>query len=478
MNIEASIIDQRLTSIVNDIRQPAFEQLRIEEPQRLKSLAFVYLCVKTVLDLEVDETFDCLTEGGGDFGVDAIHISEEYDGEFVVSLFQAKYKHKDLSGDSNFPETGIDSLIRAIRLLFDPAAQLQHINPRLLAKVEEARSLIRDGFIPQVRAIACNNGIKWNTAAEEAITRASFGDQVTWEHVNHASLVKILQASKPVTKFTYNALQTGDFQVKVENLQIINGGQTCMTIFQTLQQLTIIPNEAFVLLRLYQLPSDNEDLVQRITFATNSQIPVGLRDLRANDEVQRRLEMDIQQLGFAYRRKSSDSGTRAVDITSGVAAEAVLSVWWRHRPQQAKFFTREHFGRLYGEIFSPQLNGAQVVLAVQLYRIAENRRKRPEDSDPIVVKYAACFIAMQMGRRLLAELNLTNVEGISHLNFKAAYELVKANGNRFYIESLGDIQSALSDLYSGQVVSLQQLSATFRRGDLIERLSKVRVVSG
>ena len=83
MNIEASIIDQRLTSIVNNIKQPACEQLWIEEPQRLKSLAFVYLCVKTVLDLEVDETFDCLTEGGGDFGVDAVHISEEYDGDLA-----------------------------------------------------------------------------------------------------------------------------------------------------------------------------------------------------------------------------------------------------------------------------------------------------------------------------------------------------------------------------------------------------------
>jgi hypothetical protein len=563
MNIEASIIDQRLTSIVNDIRQPALEQLRIEDPQRLKSLAFVYLCVKTVLDLEGDETFDCLTEGGGDFGVDAIHISEEYDGEFTVSLFQAKYKHIDLAGNSNFPETGINSLIRAIRLLFDPAAQLHHINPRLLSKVEEARSLIRDGFIPQVRSIACNNGLNWNTAAEEAIARASFGDQVTWEHVNHTSLVKILQASKPVTdwlrlsgkaivedmdfsrilvgrvsvteiaelisrhgerllernirrylglqgnrvneairrtlesaergnfyfynngitltcdKFAYNALQEGDFQVKVDNLQIINGGQTCMTIFQTMRQLTLFPDpvEAYVLLRLYQLPSDNEDLVQRITFATNSQNPVDLRDLRANDEVQRRLEMDISQLGFVYRRKRSDSGTRAIDITSGVAAEAVLSVW-RHRPHQAKFFTREHFGRLYGEIFSPHLNGSQVVLAVQLYRIAENRRKRPEDTDPIIVRYASCFIAMQMGRRLLAELNLTNVEEISHLNFRAAYDLIEANGDRFYIESLGDIQTALSDLYGGQDVSLQQLSATFRRGDLIERLSRMQETSG
>ncbi|MFN9621677.1 MAG: AIPR family protein [Cyanobacteriota bacterium] len=560
MNIEASIVDQRLTAIVDDIREPAAEQLKISDPPKLKSLAFVYLCVKTVLDLDGDETFDCLTEGSGDFGVDAIHVSEEYDGEFTVSLFQAKYKHINFSGNSNFPESGINSLVRAIRLLFNPAAELQHINSRLLAKVEEARSLIRDGFLPQVRSIACNNGLTWNSAADEVIKCASFGDQVTWEHVNHTSLVKILQASKPVTdslrlngkaivedmdfsrilvgrisvteiaglisrhgdrllernirrylglqgnrvneairltletpersnfyfynngitltcdKFSYNALQEGDYQVKVENLQIINGGQTCMTIFQTMRQASLFPEptEAYVLLRLYQLPSDNEDLVQKITFATNSQNPVDLRDLRANDEVQRRLEMDISQLGFSYRRKRSDSGLRPLDITSGVAAEAILSVW-RHRPHQAKFFTREHFGRLYGEIFPASLNGSQVILAVQLYRIAENRRKRPEDADPVVVRYASCFIAMQMGRRLIYDLGLVDVDGISHLNFKDANELILGNGDRYYSSSLGDIQQALSGLYGGQEVSLQQLSATFRRGDLIERLCRIEV---
>jgi hypothetical protein len=560
MNIEASIVDQRLSSIIRKIREPAAEQLRISDPTKLKSLAFVYLCVKTVLDLDDEETFDCLTEGGGDFGVDAIHISEEYDGEFTVSLFQAKYKHTDFSGNSNFPESGINSLIRAIRLLFNPAAELQHINTRLLAKVEEARSLIRDGFIPQVRSIACNNGLKWTSATDEIIACASFGDQVTWEHFNHTSLVKILQASKSVTdslrlngkaivedmdysrilvgrisvteiaglisrhgdrllernirrylglqgnrvneairltletpersnfyfynngitltcdKFSYNALQEGDYQVKVENLQIINGGQTCMTIFQTMRQATLLPEptEAYVLLRLYQLPSDNEDLVQKITFATNSQNPVDLRDLRANDEVQRRLEIDISQLGFSYRRKRSDSGLRPLDITSGVAAEAILSVW-RHRPHQAKFFTREHFGRLYGEIFSHSLNGSQVILAVQLYRIAENRRKRPEDADPIFVRYASCFIAMQMGRRLISDLGLADVNGINHLNFTNASDLIAANGNKYYSDSLRDIQQALSDLYGGQNVSLQQLSATFRRGDLIERLCRIEV---
>ncbi|HAN45472.1 MAG TPA: abortive phage resistance protein, partial [Cyanobacteria bacterium UBA8156] len=270
--------------------------------------------------------------------------------------------------------------------------------------------------------------------------------------------------------FSYNALQSGDYQVRVENLQIINGGQTCMTIFKTLREPNLLHQnaQAFVLLRLYQLPRENEVLVQRITYATNSQNPVDLKDLRANDERQQRLEMSIQQLGFNYRRKRSDTGTRPTDITSGVAAEAVLSVWVR-KPHQAKFFSREHFGKLYDSIFTDQLNGAQVIIAVQLYRIAENRRRRPEPQDPDFVRYASCFIAMQMGRRLLDDLNI-QMKDISHQNFQLAQQLVEQNGEAYFNTSVQEIHQALRELYGGQEISLQQLSATFRRGDLISRL--------
>jgi AIPR protein len=559
MDINASIIDQRLDSVTDLIRQQADEELGIRDAGKLKSLAFVYLCVKTILDLDADLTFDCLTEGGGDFGVDALHISEEYDGEFTVSLFQVKYKN-NLEGNANFPENGIESLVKAIKYLFDPGTKLQHINQRLLTKVEEARSLIRDGYIPQVRAIACNNGLTWNAAGKETIARNDFGDQVTWEHVNHQSLVKILQASKPVKdtlqlsgkaivedmefsrvlvgrisvteiatlidrhgerllernirrylglqgnrvnegirqtlmsdeknnfyfynngitltcdNFSYNALQNGDYQVRIENLQIINGGQTCMTIAKTLQEPNLLTKsaQAYVLLRLYQLPSDNDDLVQKITYATNSQNPVDLKDLRANDERQQRLEIDIQQLGFNYRRKRSDTGTRlTTDITSGVAAEAILSVW-QEKPQQAKFFAREHFGKLYDSIFTNQLNGAQVVIAVQLYRIAENRRKRPEAQDPDFVRYASCFIAMQMGRRLLSEMKL-HKQDINHQNFQVARQLIEKNVETYFNNAVQDIQQALQNLYGVQEISLQQLSATFRRGDLIGQLQQIEI---
>ena len=555
MNLNASIIDQRLTGVQTEIQQWAKDELNVTAPDRLKPLAFVYLCVKTMLDLDAQEAFDCITDGGGDFGVDAMQVTEEVDGEFAVTLFQTKYKAK-LDADSNFPEEGIHGLVNAIRHIFDPTAQLGAINERLRVKVEEARAMVRDGFIPRVRAIACNNGIQWNAQAQAIIERAHFGDQVTWEYVNHDVLIGILQKPKqvddtlrlvgkaniedmnfsrvcigrmPVTEvaalmrthgdrllernirrylglhgnrvnegiratlqsqqpsnfyffnngltlvcsdFSYNALQNSDYQVRVENLQIVNGGQTCMTILKTCEAMAAsgktLPADASVLVRLYKLPKDNDDIVLQITHATNSQNPVDLKDLRSNDEIQRQLEASIQELGFHYRRKRMDASPKTTDISAGTAAEALLAVW-RHAPHQAKFLTREHFGKLYGHIFPPDVNGAQVVVAVLLYRIAENHRRRPTDADPTLVRYASCFIAMRMGQHLLHELG-KELSALNHQNFEAAKKLVDTRGEAYFRDAVKDVESALQDLYGHKEVSTLQLSATFRRGDLIQKL--------
>lgn len=560
MNINASIIDQRLAGVQDKIKERATEEFGISDGDRLRSLAFVYLCVETMLDLDVDEAFDCLTDGGGDFGVDALHITEEMDGEFGVTLFQGKYK-KNLEGNSNFEQNSIEAMVNAIRHIFDPSADLGAINDRLRVKVEQARSLIRDGLIPRVRAIACNNGLKWNMDGQQSIDRAVLGDQVTWEHVNHDVLIGILQSIKPVDetlrltgkamvedmnysrvcvgrmpvaevaalmknhgekllernirrylglhgnrvnegiratlssntpenfyffnngitlvcdKFTYNALQQGDFQIKVKNLQIVNGGQSCMTILKTAEELEkngqTLPAQASVLIRLYELNSDNDDVVLQITHATNSQNPVDLKDLRANDARQQQLEQSIQNLGYSYRRKRMDATTKATDITTGAAAEAVLAIW-RRAPHQAKFLTREHFGKLYDTIFSESLNGAQVVIAALLYRIAENHRRRPHGDDPLFVRYASCFIAMQMGKRLLKALDI-KLNGLDHRNFAQVRQWIEEQGEAVFVVSRQDIDTALKALYGNQEISVQQLSATFRRGDLIGKLDQVEV---
>ncbi len=566
LNINASIIDQQVRAFAERQKTAIMEKANCKNDEaKLRSAAFVAFSVKTVLDLNEDEAVECLTEGGGDFGVDAVEVGEVQDGEFGVTLFQGKYK-TDFDGTSNFPQTGIEKLIQAAGTLFDPYKKIT-VNRNLETKIESIRSLVSDGYLPQVRIIACNNGLIWNKEAQNLIDNAGFGEQVLFEHVNHDSLVSIIKSLKPVddtlrltgkaiveeydfrrvlvgkiavaelaalfdrhgdrllernirrylglqgnrvnegiastlkntqeqtnfyfynngitltcNQFQHNALQGENWSVKLSGMQIINGGQTCKTIQRTLNASMITTSKAAVLVRIYELPKEREDkkseddLVRNITYATNSQNPVDLRDLRSNDDRQRNLVLSIEQLGYSYKRHRSETAAKSTDISSATAAEAVLSIW-RHRPQQAKFKTGEHFGKLYDIIFTADLNGAQVIAAVLLFRIAENKRKRPADDAPDFIRYASCFAAMIMGDLLLADLKIQLAQ-LDHTKFDESRRLIESKGEAYHAAAADKIEKALRALYKEEALSLQRLAAAFRRGDLIEMLRRKNVVPG
>ena len=202
--------------------------------------------------------------------------------------------------------------------------------------------------------------------------------------------------------------------MQLKNLQVVNGGQTCRVIHQTLSEDTSRAPDAHVLIRLYQLPEGSSEVVGAITKATNSQSPVDLRDLRSNDEWQQTLALGMKELGYGYRRHREERGAAAREVTSGAVAEAVLAVW-RERPHQAKFRRREHFGRLYDLIFR-DLNAPQALIATLIFRAVERRRKEPADVPADHLPYASHHLAMIIGREVLRDLGLA-VEGVSHRNF-------------------------------------------------------------
>ncbi len=560
MNINVGIVDQQVRGLAQRLKPQIDEALdKTLDEIMARSVAFVVLCAKVMLDLTDDEAVDILTEGGNDFGVDAIEVGDVSDGEFGVTLFQGKYHHANLEGEKGFPQTGVEKAVQAVRALFNPAAPVD-LNPRLQAQIEEVRSLIHDGNIPRVRFLLCSNGESWKVPESQAIIdRERFGERVQLEHVNHDVLVKILGATQPVKDviqfagkalaediqfvrvfigklavtelarlmdahgdrlldrnirrylglhgnrvneairetlltasdrpnfffynngvtlicehFDFNSLQTENHKVRVEGLQIINGGQTSKTIHATLfpEQRSLFAQEDFesthVLVRLYQVPKDAGPSVQVITYAINSQNPVDLKDLRSGDSKQKQLELSMKDLGYEYRRQRSERALTPKEISVGTAAEAVLSVW-RKRPQQAKFRSGEHFGKLYHDIFTADLTAAQVVTAVLLFRIAENKRKRPPAGAPDLVRYASCFASMLMGQSLLQDLEVP-LEKVDHITFDAARKLIETKGDQYFDNAIATLQVALSKLYGGQPVSLQRLSATFRRGDLFQYL--------
>lgn len=73
MDINASIVDQRLSSIIQQ-HQSLLTPIVGNDKERQRSLAFVLLCVSVVLDTPLEESAELLTEGGNDFGADALHL--------------------------------------------------------------------------------------------------------------------------------------------------------------------------------------------------------------------------------------------------------------------------------------------------------------------------------------------------------------------------------------------------------------------
>lgn len=563
MSIIVDILDQRVRKIAEDFSDILNDRLELQpqEETKRRSAAFVFIVMKTVLDLTDEEVIDCLTDGYDDFGIDAIHIGDVEDGEFTVTIAQGKYNNslQDAAGDL-FPEVmGVLRVLPTVRHLFNWQSNIP-ANSLLAPKIEEVRSMVRDGLNPQLRVLLCNNGLKWSDAAQSAIDNDApqLGGFVSWEHVNHDVIFAIQQAQRPVnervtlvgeaiieafdycrimvgrvsvaeiaalfnrhgdrllernirrflglqgnrvnraiastlndaadrpnfyfynngitivcTKFAHTgASQTKDFTVQIDGLQIINGGQTCKTIQDTLSKMGTLPQDiarASVMVRIYELPDNADGMVRNITYATNSQNPVDLRDLRSNDAKQRSLEAAVAQLGFSYHRhRSDDSLRRRTSISSAKAAEAILAVW-RMEPFSAKYHGRDHFDKLYDRIFSDALTGAQTVIAALIVRIAEAKRRRPPADSPACLAYGSFFAAMLMGKYLLAELGIRQNQ-LNNNQFNAAKIKLDEKSDEYFTRAMTAIDSAVTDHFGGREPSLQELASVFRGGALMGRL--------
>ena len=555
----ASIIDQWLCKTQEEIRERIIEDFGndFSDSNRLRSIAFLYLCIQTKFNFDQDTILEMITDGSGDFGVDAIYIEDPDDRVFNICLFQAKY-HSDLSGTKEFSENEIRKLISAVGTLFVRQKNIAHINARLRAKVEEIRSIIAEGNIPKITIVCCSNGKKWGQSAQEIIDNSDHSAQLRWEHFNHDDILDILQSGKPVNatlrltgksfiddfsglrviigrlavseiaklmtahgekllernirqyldlkgnrvnedimktiespeesknfyfynngltivceKFARDGLQSEDTTVTLDSMKIVNGGQTSMTIMRVNKELNdkgqSLPLDASVLVRIYELDQTHDDIITRITYATNSQNPVALKELKSNDAIQKNLAKSIEGFGYNYVLKNSEKRLTAKDLTIGNAAEAILAIW-REKPNKAKFSNSEHFGKYYDEIFSKELNGAQVVTAVLLYRIAERHRRQREVS-PEFIRYASCYIAMMMGKSLLKDLNC-NLAQLNHRNFPKAETLINDQGESYFLKAVEVINYCCNEKYKNfETMSLQQLSARFRSADLISELN-------
>lgn len=282
--------------------------------------------------------------------------------------------------------------------------------------------------------------------------------------------------------FTANYLQKENWIVKLSNMQIINGGQTCRTIENAVNDKEICDiSSAYVLVRIYQLDAADTETIRKITVATNSQNAVDLRDLRANDERQRLLEKGAQELGYTYKTKRDNSRSDQKTIPSSVCAEAVFSVW-RKKPFLAKYHKSELFDKYFDEIYGKDqgnLNAAQMIIAVLVFRYCDGARKKKVDipEQSLVRRYGNYLAASLMGAELLKKKNLT-LEELTHRTFDDVYGYFENNKDSIYTKVENIIISALKDRLSYLNVDINQIdgrtiAAAFRNEEFCGECMKM-----
>jgi hypothetical protein len=167
--------------------------------------------------------------------------------------------------------------------------------------------------------------------------------------------------------------------IAIENLQVVNGGQTLHALFEALEKDPDKLSTVSILCRLYE--TKDKELSSRIAEFTNSQNPVNNRDIHSIDILQIKLEKEFFALGFFYERKKNQFADKPKDkrIDAEKLGQAVLA-FYGEKPSEAKNEKRKIFADFYDNIFNTNLRANEALIAYKLYEFVEGEKlKRKND---------------------------------------------------------------------------------------------------
>lgn len=228
---------------------------------------------------------------------------------------------------------------------------------------------------------------------------------------------------------TYDFTRDPDNPIlKIKNAQIVNGCQTTVTLREA-HEKNELDKHVNILLRVYS--TDNQSLVEKITLTTNNQNKITDRDLRANDPVQRDIELLMsEKYDHFYERKNKQQKnlkgpTRKKIVPSPKAAQAYLAVV-RAKPANARGYLGSIWSDFYSEIFE-NASVADLLVAYKIYQLCHTEARSAKNLASISSRERDCrvyglfHIARTIGHNLLKDCwghsNTANVETVlAHFN--------------------------------------------------------------
>ncbi len=209
--------------------------------------------------------------------------------------------------------------------------------------------------------------------------------------------------------------------VKLKNVQIVNGGQTSNALFEASKANGEAIGRVLVLVRIYEAKS--RDISSKIAETTNSQTPIKSRDLRANDEVQRKLEEAFLARGYYYERKTNQhkEQEKAARIDALSAGQA-YTAYYLDMPDVAGKDRGKVFGELYDTIFNDSITADRLLTPLQVYKPIESMKRELQANIRQGEEYDRALLLLVDGSYhvLFAASLLCSIKGIDKSDAEAA----------------------------------------------------------
>ena len=228
--------------------------------------------------------------------------------------------------------------------------------------------------------------------------------------------------------------------LKITNFQIVNGQQTVQTLFNAFKCIPFNKNilEVKVLVKIYATSDPN--LRYNISEYTNSQNAVTVRDLRSNDEVQKKLQIELKAKGYDYERQPREFKYqhRNSDIISSEKVGQILQSFYHEKPAEAKNKKANIFTTDYKKIFNPEVICADYALLPYLIhqkieRESKLKEKLLENMEPELRRIESfighsTFYIIYLLRKITneAEGSLENKVNSYLSNYERAIEYIKS----------------------------------------------------
>lgn len=160
--------------------------------------------------------------------------------------------------------------------------------------------------------------------------------------------------------------QINKFEIKLNNYQIVNGGQTISSIFKFLKSIKITEtlstekiNElleplfnSFILVRLFKVPQGS-GLKNLIAEYTNSQNAISDLNLKSISKIQIQIENHFKQHNIIYARKAGDVGDSVENPIFRIGMDDLAQIIYsaQGNPEKVSSQKKKLFKDYYDEIF-------------------------------------------------------------------------------------------------------------------------------